>query len=182
MEVNDLEMRGFRRRKGAASLLRRLERRREKKRKSRRWKRRMRDREAERRKLGDLRRGFLVNLVLQSSVSFDKFSFLSVCDLPLRLRFTKDSVLQPFPQAQPCLGREENSQSCPYCGSVEVIFSVNKTCKVTRRWSIGSDQMWRPSKQVSMEIFVFFFTQCISESIAGDWMRFGFWPIGGGGG
>ena len=54
-DVKDLEMRGFRRRKGAASFVRRFERRREKKRKRRRWRSKRRERERERRRLGDLR-------------------------------------------------------------------------------------------------------------------------------
>ena len=51
-------MRGFRFRKGAASLVRRFERRREKKRKRRRWRRSRRERERESRRLGDLRMEF----------------------------------------------------------------------------------------------------------------------------
>ena len=57
-------MRGFRRRKGAASLVRRFERRREKKRKRRRWRSRRRDRERERRRLGDLKMGFFDLILL----------------------------------------------------------------------------------------------------------------------
>lgn len=53
-DVREREMRGLRWRKGAASLMRRLERRREKKRKSSRCRRRMSERERESRKLGDL--------------------------------------------------------------------------------------------------------------------------------
>lgn len=53
-EVRDFETRGFRRRNGAASLVRRLVRRRVKKRKRSRWRRRIRERDRERRKLGDL--------------------------------------------------------------------------------------------------------------------------------
>lgn len=54
-EVKDRDMRGFRRRNVAASLVRRFARRRKKKRKSSRWRRRMRERERESRKLGDLK-------------------------------------------------------------------------------------------------------------------------------
>lgn len=52
-EVRERDMRGLRRRKGFASLLRRLERRRVKKRWRRRWKSRMRERDEVRRTLGD---------------------------------------------------------------------------------------------------------------------------------
>ncbi len=61
-DVREREMRGFRRRKGAASLVRRFERRREKKRKRRRWRSRMRDSERESRRLGDLKEVFRVTL------------------------------------------------------------------------------------------------------------------------
>lgn len=54
-EVRDLEMRGFRRRKGAASFVRRFVRSREKKRQRRRWRRRIMEMERERRKFGLLR-------------------------------------------------------------------------------------------------------------------------------
>lgn len=53
-DVREREMRGLRRRNGAASLMRRLWRRREKKRKSSRCRRRMSEREMESRKFGDL--------------------------------------------------------------------------------------------------------------------------------
>lgn len=55
-DVRQREMRGLRRRNGAAHLMRRLERRREKKRKRSRCRRRMSERERESRKFGDLMR------------------------------------------------------------------------------------------------------------------------------
>lgn len=57
LEVNDRDMRGFRRRKGFASGVRRLSRRRVKKRRRSRWKRRMKDREHVKRTLGDFQTG-----------------------------------------------------------------------------------------------------------------------------
>lgn len=57
LEVSDFEMRGFRRRKGFASCVRRLSRRRMKKRRSNRWKSRMRDNEHVKRTLGDFHTG-----------------------------------------------------------------------------------------------------------------------------
>ena len=69
-------MRGFRRRKGAASLVSRFARRREKKRKRRRWRRRIRESERERRTLGDVRievLAFILNLTMsnKNSISSD---------------------------------------------------------------------------------------------------------------
>lgn len=53
LDVREREIRGLRRRNGAASLVSRLERRREKKRNSSRCRRRMSERERESRKFGD---------------------------------------------------------------------------------------------------------------------------------
>lgn len=53
LDVREREIRGLRRRNGAASLMSRLERRREKKRKRNRCRRRMSERERESRKFGD---------------------------------------------------------------------------------------------------------------------------------
>lgn len=170
-EVSDRETRGFRRRKGCASLVRRFVRRREKKRKRRRWRRRMRERERERRKLGDLKREAL-DLGLWREISGSAL-FQGLDIALLRSPSLKYICSYQVPKLQPGLRGDEHPQRRSDSGGIEIIIGLNNGGVSWRLRRLISNS-WRSSfDEIPMQSLVFFSTDGISKSVAQDGVHLG---------